>query len=70
MLIGFDAIRNLLLTTSVFDLFADRNKKKQQEQEKFWVGKRALELLGIEHEVTLENVVLNKENSQALLSGM
>ena len=36
VLIGFDAIRNLLLTTSVFDLFADRNKKKQQKQEKFW----------------------------------
>jgi putative nucleotidyltransferase with HDIG domain len=36
VLIGFDAIRNLLLTTSVFDLFADRNQKKQQQQEKFW----------------------------------
>lgn len=38
VLIGFDAIRNLLLTTSVFDLFAsrNRNRKKQQEQEKFW----------------------------------
>jgi len=36
VLIGFDAIRNLLLTTSVFDLFADRNRKNQQKQEKFW----------------------------------
>jgi len=36
VLIGFDAIRNLLLTTSVFDLFAGRNKKKQQKQEQFW----------------------------------
>ncbi|MBW2406815.1 MAG: HDOD domain-containing protein [Deltaproteobacteria bacterium] len=36
VLIGFDAIRNLLLTTSVFDLFADRNRKRQQKQEKFW----------------------------------
>ena len=36
VLIGFDAIRNLLLTTSVFDLFADKNKKKRQKQEKFW----------------------------------
>ena len=36
VLIGFDAIRNLLLTTSVFDLFAARNKKKQQKQEKYW----------------------------------
>ena len=36
VLIGFDAIRNLLLTTSVFDLFAGRNKEKQQKQEQFW----------------------------------
>jgi len=36
VLIGFDAIRNLLLTTSVFDLFADRNRNKQPKQEKFW----------------------------------
>jgi len=37
------------------------------EQEKFKSGKRALELLGIEHEVTIENVVLNEINSKALL---
>jgi putative nucleotidyltransferase with HDIG domain len=36
VLIGFDAIRNLLLTTSVFDLFAGRNKIKQQKQEMLW----------------------------------
>jgi len=36
------------------------------EQEKFKLGKRALELIGIEHDVTIENVVLNKENSKAL----
>ncbi len=36
------------------------------EQEKFKIGKRALELIGIEHDVTIENVVLNKENSKAL----
>ena len=36
------------------------------EQEKFSSGKRALELIGIEHEVTIENVVINKENSKAL----
>ncbi len=36
VLLGFDAIRNLLLTTSVFDLFAGRNKKRRQDQEKFW----------------------------------
>ena len=36
VLLGFDAIRNLLLTTSVFDLFANHNRKKKQDQEKFW----------------------------------
>lgn len=36
VLIGFDAIRNLLLTTSVFDLFISRNRKTRLEQEKFW----------------------------------
>ena len=36
VLLGFDAIRNLLLTTSVFDLFANRNRQKKQDQEKFW----------------------------------
>jgi DNA polymerase II large subunit len=39
----------------------------KSEQEKFKEGKRALELLGIEHEVTIENVVLNEINSKALL---
>ncbi len=38
------------------------------EQEKFKEGKRALELLGVDHEVTIENVVVNKENSLALLA--
>ncbi len=37
------------------------------EQEKFEMGKRALELLGVEHEVTIENVVLSEENSKVLL---
>jgi len=37
------------------------------EQERFNPGKRALELIGIEHEVTIENVVLNPENSKSLL---
>ena len=36
-------------------------------EEKFELGKRALELLGVEHEVTIENVVLSKEDSKALL---
>ncbi len=37
------------------------------EREKFKLGKRALELLGVEHLVTLENVVINEEISRALL---
>lgn len=37
------------------------------EQEKFKEGKRALELLGMEHDVTIENVVINEVNSKALL---
>ncbi len=37
------------------------------DREKFKLGKRALELLGIEHEVTIENVVLSETNSKALL---
>jgi putative nucleotidyltransferase with HDIG domain len=36
VLLGFDAIRSLLLTTSVFDLFASRNKRSKQDQGKFW----------------------------------
>ncbi|MGD9276153.1 MAG: DNA polymerase II large subunit [Candidatus Pacearchaeota archaeon] len=36
------------------------------EEEKFSLGKRALELIGMEHEVTIENVVINEKNSKAL----
>lgn len=36
------------------------------EQERFALGKRALELLGVEHSVTLENVVIDKEISRSL----
>ncbi|MFA5071440.1 MAG: DNA polymerase II large subunit [Candidatus Pacearchaeota archaeon] len=42
----------------------------KSEQEKFSVGKRALELLGVEHEVTIENVVLTESNSKALLANL
>ncbi|MBS3124559.1 DNA polymerase II large subunit [Candidatus Woesearchaeota archaeon] len=42
----------------------------KSEQEKFAVGKRALEILGIEHEVSIENVVLTKESSKALLANL
>ena len=37
------------------------------EQERFKMGKRALELLGIPHEVSIENVVLDCSETQALL---
>jgi len=40
------------------------------EQEMFELGKRGLELLGIEHEVTIENVVLSRENSKAFLTSL
>ena len=39
----------------------------KHDQEEFSLGKRALELLGIPHEVTIENVVINKINSKALM---
>jgi DNA polymerase II large subunit len=37
------------------------------EKERFASGKRALELLGVGHEVVTENVILSKEESKALL---
>lgn len=39
----------------------------KSDKEKFKLGKRTLELLGVEHQVTIENVVINEENSKALL---
>jgi putative nucleotidyltransferase with HDIG domain len=36
VLIGFDAIRNLLLTTSVFDLFPARSARSRRDQELLW----------------------------------
>ncbi|MCK5043739.1 DNA polymerase II large subunit [Candidatus Pacearchaeota archaeon] len=42
----------------------------KSEQEKFKLGKRALELLGIGHEVTIENVVLNEEDSKSLFANL
>ena len=45
-------------------------KYGKSAQEKFKKAKRALELLGIEHEVTIENVVLSEENSKALLTNL
>ena len=38
----------------------------KSERERFQTAKRALELLGVEHDVTLENVVLDKETSRVL----
>jgi len=37
------------------------------ESERFKQGKRALELLGIEHEAAIENVLIDEENSKAIL---
>jgi len=42
----------------------------KSDQEKFERGKRALELLGIEHEVSIEHVILSVENSKALLANL
>jgi len=36
VLLGFDAIRNLLLTTSMFDLFSNKNKEIELKREKMW----------------------------------
>jgi putative nucleotidyltransferase with HDIG domain len=36
VLLGFDAIRNLLLTTSVFDMFSSRYRENRVIQENFW----------------------------------
>lgn len=40
------------------------------DKEKFKLGKRALEILGIEHQVTIENVVLTEEDSKSLLTNL
>jgi DNA polymerase II large subunit len=40
------------------------------EQERFQKGKRALELLGVSHEVITEDVVLNEEISKTLLTNL
>jgi DNA polymerase II large subunit len=39
----------------------------KSDRERFEEGKRALEILGIPHQVTIENVVLDKEDSRAFL---
>ncbi len=39
----------------------------KSEKERFQVGKRTLELLGIEHIISVENVVLDEVNTKALL---
>ncbi|MBT4376770.1 DNA polymerase II large subunit [archaeon] len=39
----------------------------KNDREKFSLGKRALELLGVPHEVTIENVVLSEIDSKAFL---
>jgi len=39
----------------------------KSERERFKIGKRALELLGLEHSVGVENVILEKDFAQSLL---
>ena len=39
----------------------------ESSKEKFSRAKRVLELLGVEHEVTIENIVLNEKNAKSLL---
>jgi len=43
---------------------------KKIEYEKFSSGKRALEILGLEHDVTIENVVINLKSSKALFANL
>ncbi|MDO8528447.1 MAG: hypothetical protein Q7S06_00975, partial [Nanoarchaeota archaeon] len=40
------------------------------EREKFKNGKRALELLGVEHDVVIENVIINEKIGKALFSNL
>ena len=40
------------------------------DQEKFKLGKRTLELLGVEHDVVIEHVIINPEKSKALLANI
>ncbi len=42
----------------------------ETEKERFRKGKRALELLGVEHDVTTENVVLSENLSKSLLTNL
>ncbi len=42
----------------------------KEDREKFKNGKRALELLGVEHEVAIENVVLSEETSKSILANI
>ena len=40
------------------------------DKERFVKGKRALELIGCEHQVTIENVLIEMENTKALLANL
>jgi DNA polymerase II large subunit len=54
----------------IFPYSKAEQKEYRSEQERFEKGKRALELLGIEHEISIENIILNEENSKALLTNL
>lgn len=40
------------------------------EKDKFQIAKRTLELLGVEHEIGVENVILNEDNSRGLFANL
>ncbi len=42
----------------------------ESSKEKFAKSKRAMELLGLEHEVTIENIVVNESESKALFANL
>ncbi len=42
----------------------------KKDRERFRMGKRALELIGVEHDVVIENVVINEINSKAFLANL
>ncbi len=42
----------------------------KKEREKFSLGKRALELLGIEHKVSIENVIIDEISSKSLFANL
>ncbi|MEX0932641.1 MAG: DNA polymerase II large subunit [Candidatus Pacearchaeota archaeon] len=42
----------------------------EESQEKFKLGKRALELLGVEHEVSIESVIVSEQDAKTLFANL